>query len=103
NVINKKLITSSYIARFIVKGDAVSSKWLSGTNAELVEFNVGKWAPATRKPIRDLALPPGATIGGIIRGRETIFPTRDTQIKARDKVVVFALPKVMEQVSRLFD
>ena len=102
-IINKKLITSSYIARFIVKGDAVSSKWLSGTNAELVEFNVGKWAPATRKPIRDLALPPGATIGGIIRGRETIFPTRDTQIKARDKVVVFALPKVMEQVSRLFD
>ncbi len=102
-IINKKLITSSYIARFIVKGDAVSSKWLSGTNAELVEFNVGKWAPATRKPIRDIALPPGATIGGIIRGRETIFPTRDTQIKARDKVVVFALPKVMEQVSRLFD
>ena len=102
-IINKKLITSSYIARFIVKGDAVSSKWLSGTNAELVEFNVGKWATATRKPIRDLALPPGATIGGIIRGRETIFPTRDTQIKAKDKVVVFALPKVMEQVSRLFD
>ena len=102
-IINKKLITASYIARFIVKGDAVSSKWLSGTNAELVEFNVGKWAPATRKPIRDLALPPGATVGGIIRGKETIFPTRDTQIKPKDKVVVFALPKVMEQVSRLFD
>ena len=32
-IINKKLITASYIARFIVKGDAVSSKWLSGTNA----------------------------------------------------------------------
>ena len=28
-IINKKLITASYIARFIVKGDAVSSKWLS--------------------------------------------------------------------------
>lgn len=45
----------------------------------------------------------GATIGGIIRGNETILPTRDTQIKAKDKVVIFALPKAMEQVSKLFD
>lgn len=102
-IINKKLITASYISRFIVKGDAVSSKWLSGTNAELIEFNVGKWASATRHTIRDLQLPQGATIGGIIRGRETIFPKRDTQIKAKDRVVVFALPKVMEQVAKLFE
>ena len=102
-IINKKLITASYISRFIVKGEAVSSKWLSGTNAELIEFNVGKWSPATRHTIRDLALPKGATIGGIIRGNETILPTRDTQIKAKDKVVIFALPKAMEQVSKLFD
>lgn len=102
-IINKKLITASYISRFIVRGDAVSSKWLSGTNAELMEFNVGKWSPATRQMIRDLSLPKGATIGGIIRGNETILPTRDTQIKAKDKVVVFALPKAMEQASKLFE
>ncbi len=102
-IINKKLITASYIARFMVRGDAVSSKWLSGTNAELIELNVGKRAPATRHSIRELGMPKGATIGGIIRGNETIFPTRDTQIMAKDKVVVFALPKVVEQVAKLFD
>lgn len=102
-IINKKLITASYIARFMVRGDAVSSKWLSGTNAELIELNVGKRAPATRHSIRELGLPKGATIGGIIRGNETIFPTRETQIMAKDKVVVFALPKVVEQVAKLFD
>ncbi len=53
-IINRRLITASYIARFIVKGDAVSSKWLSGTNAEVLELVVGKWAPATRKPIGQL-------------------------------------------------
>lgn len=102
-IINKKLITASYISRFIVRGDAVSSKWLSGTNAELIEFNVGRWAPATRRTIRELQMPVGSTIGGIIRGHETIFPTRDTQLKAKDRVVVFALPKVMDQVSKLFE
>ncbi len=101
-IINKKLITASYIARFIVKGDAVSSKWLSGTNAEIIEFVVRHNSPATKKTIRELALPNDATIGGIIRGRETILPTRDTQLQSMDKVVVFALPHVMNRVSKLF-
>lgn len=103
-IINKKLITASYIARFIVRGDAVSSKWLSGTNAELIEFVVGRHAAATRVPIGELRLPAGgATIGGIIRGRETLLPTRDTQLREKDKVVVFALPNMMDRVSKLFD
>lgn len=102
-IINKKLITASYIARFIVRGDAVSSKWLSGTNAELIEFIVGRRSAATRRPIGALGLPDGATIGGIIRGRETLLPTRDTQLEEKDKVVVFTLPRVMDQVARMFD
>lgn len=101
-IINKKLITASYIARFIVNADAVSSKWLSGTNAELIEFIVGKWSAATHRSIGELGIPKGATIGGVIRGKETILPTRDTQLKAKDRVVVFTLPKAMEQVARLF-
>lgn len=102
-IINKKLITASYIARFIVKGDAISSKWLSGTNAEVLELIVGKWAPATRKPIGQLDIPEGAIIGGIIRGRETLLPNRELQLKQGDKVVVFSLPKVMSKMARLFD
>lgn len=102
-IINRKLITASYIARFIVKGDAVSSKWLSGTNAEVLELVVGKWAPATRKPIGQLDIPHGATIGGIIRGRETLLPSREMQLKHGDKVVVFSLPSVLSAMARLFD
>lgn len=102
-IINKKLITASYIARFIVGEDtALSSKWLSGTDAELIEFVVGNHARATRLPLKDLGIPKGAIIGGIIRGRETILPTRDTQLKALDKVVVFALPQFLNQMSKMF-
>ena len=102
-IINKKLITASYIVRFIVKGSAVRGKWLSGTDAEIIEFVVDAHAPATRRPIRDLALPQGATIGGIIRGRETLLPTRDTQLEEMDRVVVFTLPHNMSQVAKLFN
>lgn len=102
-IINKKLITASYIARFIVKGDAVSSKWLSGTNAEVIELMVGKHAPATRHTLGELKMPDGATVGGVIRGRETILPSRDLQLQQGDKVVIFTLPKAMAQMAKLFD
>ena len=102
-IINKKLITASYIARFTVKGDAVSSKWLSGTNAELIELTAHEKSKATKVPIKDLNIPQGATIGGIIRGNQAILPTRETRILAGDKVVVFTLPKVMYAISKLFN
>ena len=102
-IINKKLITASYIARFIVKGDAVSSKWLSGTNAEVIELIVGKHAPATKAPLGELPIPKGATVGGVIRGRETMLPNRELQLAEGDKVVVFTLPKCMSAMAKLFD
>ena len=101
-IINKKLITASYIARFIVGGGAVSSKWLSGTNAELIEFTVAARSAATSRTIKEMNIPQGAIIGGIIRGRETILPTRDTRLMEKDKVVVFTLPEVADRVSRLY-
>jgi trk system potassium uptake protein TrkA len=103
SIINKKLITASYIARFTVKGDAVSSKWLSGTNAEVIEFTAHEKSVATKRAIKDLNIPQGATIGGIIRGNDAILPRRDTHIMAGDKVVVFTLPNVMYVMSKLFD
>ncbi|MBQ0016685.1 MAG: Trk system potassium transporter TrkA, partial [Bacteroidales bacterium] len=101
-IINKKLITASYIARLIVDGDAVRSKWLTGTNAEVIEFEVARRSAATRNMLGELGLPQGANVGGIIRGRETIVPTRDTQIIEGDRVVVFTLPKVADEVAKLF-
>ena len=101
-IVNKKLITASYIARFIVRGDALSSKWLSGTNAELIEFMVGRRSQATRKPIGELGMPNGSTIGGVIRGKEVILPTRETQLMEGDKVVVFTMPQMMNRVAKLF-
>ncbi len=102
-IINKKLITASYIARFIVKGDAVSSKWLSGTNAEVMELIVGKRAAATKVPLGKLAVPEGATVGGVIRGRETLLPSRELQLAEGDKVVIFTLPKSMSAMVKLFE
>jgi len=101
-VINKKLITASYIAAFTMDAEVRSSKYLSGVDAEVLEFMVKPGSVATRKPIRQLNCPSGSIIGGIVRGNQSYIAIGDFQIKEGDHVVVFALPETISRVQDLF-
>jgi trk system potassium uptake protein TrkA len=84
-------------------GDEVTSlKCLSGINSDIVEFIAMEGSPITKKPIRNLKMPDGALIGGIIRGNESFIALGDFQILSNDKVVVFALPGTKHKVEKMF-
>ncbi len=102
-IINKKLITASYIARFTLNGEVTSSKWLSGIDAEVFEVIVKEKAPATKNTIMNLNIPQGVSIGGIIRDGQSFIAKGDTQIESGDKVVVFSLPEAANKVMKLFN
>lgn len=102
-IINKKLITASYIARFTMGSSVASSKVLHGIDAEVFEFIVKPDSPITKKPIRKLKFPDGAIIGGIIRGDESYIAIGNFNIKPGDKVVVFSLPSAIHKVDRFFN
>ncbi len=101
-IINKKLSAASYMIKHSM-GDEVSSlKCLSGINSDVVEFIVQKDAPVTRKAIRNLKMPEGTLIGGIVRDNVSYIATGDFQIKEKDKVVVFALPGLTHKIDKMF-
>ncbi len=102
-VINKKLITASYIAGFTMDAEVRSTKYLSGIDAEVLEFQVKQGAVATKKPIKSLNCPRGSIIGGIVRGEQSYIAIGDFQIKEGDNVVVFALPETISKVQDLFN
>ena len=102
-IINKKLITASYIAKFTKPLKTKSIKCLSGTNAEVIEFVANPRSAITKHPICKLKIPEGAIIGGIIRGRKSYIAIGDFHIKENDKVVVFSLPEALKKVEKLFD
>lgn len=102
-IINKKLITASYIARFTINANVESSKVLSGVDAEVLEFIVKTGAKVTRCPINKLCMPEGSIIGGIIRGNESFIAVGNFQIKENDRVVVFAEPYAVTKVSTYFN
>jgi trk system potassium uptake protein len=101
-IINKKLATASYIIRFTMKAEVISTKCLNGIDAEIFEFLVKAGSPITKKPIQKVKFPQAAIIGGIIRDNEGIIATGDLQIQAGDKVVVFTLPEAFDPVDRMF-
>lgn len=102
-VINKKLITASYIVGFTMNADVKSTKCLSGVDAEVFEFMVKPGSVATKKQIKHLDIPRGSIIGGIVRGENSFIAVGDFQIKEGDTVVIFALPEAISRVQNLFN
>lgn len=101
-IINKKLITASYIVRFTLGTEVLNTKCLIGIDAEVLEFVAQKDSKATKKPIKDLNVPDGVIIGGIVRGDEGFIALGNTQILENDKVVVFSLPNEINNISKFF-
>ncbi len=102
-IINKKLVTASNIFRFTMTTEVQTIKCLTGSQAEVMEFIVKPNSPATKERIRDLGLPDGSIIGGVVRGDRVFIAVDDTQINAYDRVVVFAMPEVVMSVAEFFN
>ncbi len=101
-VINKKMISVSYIYRFTINANISKVKCLTTTDAEVFEFIAGENAKITHKPLKDTGFPAEAKIGGIIRGDKAYVAHGDTHIRAGDRVVVFTLPAAAKKLEKLF-
>ena len=101
-VINKKLITAGRIFKFTLSGKARFVRYMTGTDAEVIEYTVAKDSRITRAPLKDIDFPAGAIIAGVIRGGESFIAVGDTVIEPFDRVAVFAMPQSIKEIDRLF-
>lgn len=101
-IINKKLIAANNIFRYVRQGKIEAITSLHGVDAEIIEFSIQKSNRLTRVPIRELHFPENALIGGVIRNDQSLIPDGDFQLQLNDKVIVFALPKAIQAVEKLF-
>ena len=102
-VINKKKIAASYIYQLLLDADVENVKCLTFANADVAEFVVKEGAKVTRSLVKDLTLPKGVTIGGLVRGDEGILVTGFTQIQPGDHVVVFCLSSMIKRIEKYFN
>jgi trk system potassium uptake protein len=101
-IINKKISAASRIFRHTTNPNVTQVKYMTATEAEVLEFNVPANAKITKGTLRSLDFPKDAIVGGGTRDGIPFIATGDTIIKANDKVVVFTLPTAYEKLSKYF-
>ncbi len=101
-IINKKISAASRIFRHTTNQNVTQVKYMTGTDAEVIEFNVPENARITKGTLRGIDFPKDAIVGGGTRDGVPYIATGDTTIKANDKVVVFTLPSAYDKISKFF-
>ena len=102
-VINKKLIAASHIYQMMLDADVSNVKCLTVANADVAEFTVKVGSRITKHPVKDLGLPKGTTIGGLIRNGEGVVVMGNTLIQPGDHVVVFCLSMMIKKIEKYFN
>lgn len=102
-IINKKAIAASRIYQMMLDADVMNVTFLMSANADVAELIPKEGSKVTKKPVKDLGLPQGMTIGGLVRDNVGMLVSGNTQIQAGDSVVVFCHGQNMKKIERLFN
>jgi len=104
--ISPQTITISALLAYVRRGDVVRVHSLRRGAAEAIEAIVhgdSRSSPVVGRPVERITLPPGTTIGAVVRGEDVIMAHHDTVIEADDHVILFLTDRRhVEAVGKLF-
>ena len=101
-IINKKTIAASHIFRMMMRADVRSMRSLMMVESDVVELVASEGSKVTKHPVKDLGLPFGVAIGGLVRNGEGILVNGNTQIEPGDSVMVFCHKHQLSKIERYF-
>jgi trk system potassium uptake protein TrkA len=72
-------------------------------DSDVAEFVAAEGSKVTKRSVKDLGLPFGVTIGGLVRNDEGILVNGNTQIQAGDSVMVFSHDQNLKKLEKYFN
>lgn len=102
-VINKKSVSANRIFRLTLSENARFVRYMNVIDAEVVEFTAAPDSEITKAPLRDVAFPKDALVGGIYRNSDAFIAVGDTQVQAGDRVVIFTNPLSARKLEKIFN
>ena len=101
-IIDPRTVTISSILKHVRRGRIRGVHPILGGAGEIVEADVLETSPMIGNKLRETELPEGVRLGAIVRKNKVIMPTGDTEIKANDRVVLFAMADKVQNLKDLF-
>ena len=102
-IINKKAIAAGHIYQMMLDANVHNVRFLMNANADVAEFIPQEGSKITQKAVKDMRLPYGMTIGGLVRNGEGYIVSGNTRINAGDSVMVFCHSINMKKIENLFN
>ena len=101
-IINKKTIAASHIYQMMLDADVSNMRSLMLVDSDVAEFTAAENSPVTKKAVKDLGLPFGVAIGGLVRDGHGMLVNGNSRIQAGDSVMVFSHEHDMKKVEKYF-
>ena len=101
-IINKKTIAASHIYQMMLDADVSNMRSLMLVDSDVAEFTAAENSPVTKKAVKDLGLPFGVAIGGLVRYGQGVLVNGNSRIQAGDSVMVFSHEHDMKKVEKFF-
>ena len=101
-IINKKTVAASHIYQMMLDADVSNLRSLMLVDSEVAEFVAAEGSRVTKRAVKDLGLPFGVTIGGLVRDGEGMLVSGNSQIQAGDSVMVFCHEQKLKHLERFF-
>ena len=100
--VSPRLSTARAIMRYFRHGNVLSLTDLKDSDAEVMEMQATETSSVVGHPLATLEFPRHALVGAIIKPYQVVVPRGADVIEAGDKVLVFALPRAVRAVQKLF-
>ena len=101
-IINKKTIAASHIYQLMLDADVDNLRSLMVVDAEVAEFTAAPDSRVTKRAGKDLGLPFGVTIGGLVRNGVGMLVNGNSRIEAGDAVMVFCHEAKLQTLDKYF-
>ena len=101
-IINKKTIAASHIYQLMLDADVDNLRSLMVVDAEVAEFTASPDSRVTKRAVKDLGLPFGVTIGGLVRNGVGMLVNGNSRIEAGDAVMVFCHEAKLQTLDKYF-
>ena len=101
-IINKKLLNAGQVLNALLDEGDAATQCMSLDMAEIAEIEAVEGSRIVSRPIQDLSLPKGLTVGGLIRDGAGQLVDGRTRVRPGDRVVLFCVSGSLPRIRRLF-
>ena len=101
-IINKLTTAASHIYQMMLDADVSNIRSLMMVDSDVAEFVAEEGSRVTKRQVKDLGLPIGITIGGLVRNDVGMLVNGNTQIMPGDSVMVFCHEQNLRKLEKYF-